>query len=69
MKLGGIEGCGASNGGAKGRCGEKTHGYAKRGSRTKTHPAKKAKLSKTAIRKARTRIGARVGAGYRKFGP
>ena len=52
-----------------GRCDDNSHGYARRGSRHKTHRATKAWLSKKAIRKARTRIGQRVGAGYRKSGP
>jgi hypothetical protein len=54
---------------AKRRCGDKPHGYAKLSSRHNTHRANQAKLSKKAIRKARTHIGRRVGAGYRKFSP
>jgi hypothetical protein len=53
----------------KGGCGDKSHGYAKLDSHRATHRATKAKLSKKALRNARTRIGRRVGAGYRKFGP
>ena len=60
---------GHGQGRAKGRCGENSHGYAKHGSRHKTHRAVKPKLSKKAIRKARTPVGRRVGAGHRRFGP
>jgi hypothetical protein len=53
-----------------GRCSDrKSHGYAKLGSRHQAHRGKKASLSRKAVRKARTRVGRHVGAGYRKYGP
>ena len=53
----------------EGQCGDKGHGYAKPDKHVNTHPAKKAKVSSTAVRKARTPLGRRVGTGYRRYGP
>jgi len=53
-----------------GRCGDKPHGDHRDGSHYKMHRAtSQPKLSSKAIGKARTRIGQRVAAGYRKVGP